>query len=166
MLKKKVCIVGSFGVGKTSLVARFVEGIFSEKYLSTIGVKIDKKLVEVDGTKVSMMLWDMAGEEKFEHLQTSYLRGASGVLLVADGTRKETLARAASFLLDVRKVAPDASAIMLVNKADLQSDWEVGEMSDIAPIVGGCPFHLTSAKTGDHVEEAFSELARMMTSDD
>jgi len=162
MLKKKVCLVGSFGVGKTSLVARFVEGIFSEAYLSTIGVKIDKKTVQTGAGEVGLMLWDMAGEERFDALQTSYLSGASGVICVADGTRKETLERAVEYVAQVAELEPGAAAVVLVNKNDLYAEWEVGGQSEIAGLVGGIPYFLTSAKTGEAVEEAFLELSEQM----
>jgi len=94
MIQKKVCMIGTSGVGKTSLVVKFVHSIFSEKYLTTVGVKIDKKTVAVDGNEIMLMIWDLAGDDDYQRLQTSYLRGTSGYLLVADGTRLITLDRA------------------------------------------------------------------------
>ena len=87
MIQKKICMLGAFAVGKTSLVQRFVKSLFSDRYLTTVGVKIDKKIVTVGDTEVSLVLWDLAGEDEFQSVQTSYLRGASGYLLVIDGTR-------------------------------------------------------------------------------
>ena len=81
MIQKKVCLLGGFAVGKTSLVSRFVTSIFSEKYLTTVGVKVDKKLVSVNGQDVTLMLWDIYGEDEFQTVQPSYLRGASGYLV-------------------------------------------------------------------------------------
>jgi small GTP-binding protein len=86
MTQKKICMLGSFSVGKTSLVARYVSSVFSDKYLTTVGVKIDKKTVAVDGADVTLLLWDIYGEDDFQKLRMSYLRGASGYLLVVDGT--------------------------------------------------------------------------------
>ena len=91
MIQKKICMLGGFAVGKTSLVARYVTSLFSEKYLSTVGVKIDKKQVSVDGQDVTLMLWDIYGQDEFQTVQTSQLRGMSGYLLVVDGTRRATL---------------------------------------------------------------------------
>ncbi|SRR6266481_638124 len=91
MIQKKVCMVGTSGVGKTSLVAKFVHSMFSDKYLTTVGVKVDKKTVAVDGNEVMLMIWDLSGDDDYQRLQTSYLRGTSGYLLVADGTRQITL---------------------------------------------------------------------------
>ena len=83
MTSKKICMLGSFAVGKTSLVSQFVSSIFSDKYLSTVGVKVDRKSVSVKGQDVTLMLWDLYGEDGFQRVQKSYLRGASGYLLVA-----------------------------------------------------------------------------------
>src|SRR4026209_2201357 len=90
MLQKKICMLGGFGVGKTSLVSRFVTSIFSDTYLTTIGVKIDKKTFAVDAHEMTLMLWDIYGQDEFQTVRDSYLRGASGYLLVADGTRYAT----------------------------------------------------------------------------
>ena len=90
MIQKKVCMIGSFGVGKTSLVARFVRSIFSDKYHTTVGVKIDKKIVDVGGQQVTLVLWDIAGEDALTTVRPSQLRGASGYILVVDGLRKST----------------------------------------------------------------------------
>ncbi len=91
-IAKKVCIIGDFAVGKTSTVARFVNNIFSEKYLTTVGVKIDTKdMTLADGRKLRMVIWDIAGSQRFSAVEFSYLRGAQAYLLVADGTRRETM---------------------------------------------------------------------------
>ena len=87
MLQKKICMLGGFGVGKTSLVSRFVSSMFSDKYLTTVGVKVDKKTVPIDSGEMTLMLWDIYGQDEFQTVRDSYLRGASGYLLVADGTR-------------------------------------------------------------------------------
>ena len=89
--ERKVCLLGAAGVGKTSLVRRYVEGIFSDAYLSTIGVKIDRRAVTLGVDTVNLMVWDIEGETDHRSLRMRYLRGAAGYLLVADGTRPETL---------------------------------------------------------------------------
>ena len=85
MIQKKICMLGAFAVGKTSLVAQYVSSLFSEKYLSTVGVKIDKKQLTVDGRDVTLMLWDIYGQDDYQTVQPSQLRGMSGYLLVVDG---------------------------------------------------------------------------------
>jgi small GTP-binding protein len=163
MIQKKVCMIGPSGVGKTSLVAKFVHSIFSEKYLTTVGVKIDKKTVQLGDKEVMLMIWDLAGDDDFQRLQTSYLRGTSGYLLVADGTRKPTFEQVQEIQTRVADVLPDVPFLFALNKADLAPQWEVAE-SDIANVNGrGWKTLRTSAKEGAGVEEAFRHLAEAMT---
>lgn len=163
MIQKKVCMIGASGVGKTSLVAKFVHSMFSDKYLTTVGVKIDKKTVSVDGDEVMLMIWDLAGDDDYQRLQTSYLRGTSGYLLVADGTRKVTLDQVIEIQSRVAATLGTAPFLLALNKADLVPQWEIGDaaMADLA--TRGWPTFKTSAKEGAGVEEAFVELARRMT---
>src|SRR5574342_650264 len=110
MIQKKICMLGSFSVGKTSLVRRFVESIFSDTYLTTVGVKIDKKQLRVDDHDVTLMLWDIYGEDEFQKLHMSYLRGAAGLLLVVDGTRRSTLDKALAIKEEAYKTLGPAHA--------------------------------------------------------
>lgn len=162
MIQKKICMLGSFAVGKTSLVQRFVKSIFSEKYLTTVGVKIDKKVLSVDGTDVTMMLWDMEGEDEFQKLRISYLRGASGYLLVADGTRRETIEAALALYERVTAELGQLPFLLLVNKNDRQDIWEAPQETLDSLAASGVSVLRTSAKTGENVEEAFERLARAM----
>ncbi len=162
MIQKKVCLLGTSGVGKTSLVSQFVHSMFSEKYLTTVGVKIDKKSVTVDGTEVTFVIWDLAGDDDFQRLQTSYLRGTSGYLLVADGTRGVTLDQALELQKRVAATLGSAPFVLALNKADLSSQWQVDE-ARIADLLGqNFTVMKTSAKEGAGVEEAFAVLARRM----
>ncbi len=155
-------MIGASGVGKTSLVSKFVHSIFSDKYLTTVGVKIDKKTVQLDGNEVTLMIWDLAGDDDFQRLQTSYLRGTSGYLLVADGTRRVTFEQILEIQTRVAETIPNAPFILALNKADLAPQWEVNE-TDIAGLTSrNWRTIKTSAKEGAGVEEAFAELARMM----
>jgi small GTP-binding protein len=163
MIQKKVCLLGTSGVGKTSLVARFVHSMFSEKYLTTVGVKIDKKTVPVDGTEVTLMIWDLAGDDDFQRLQASYLRGTSGYLLVADGTRRVTLDLALELQKRVAATLGPVPFILALNKADLAPQWEVDEARINALSAQNFTVIKTSAKDGAGVEEAFADLARRMT---
>ena len=163
MIQKKVCMVGTSGVGKTSLVAKFVHSIFSDKYLTTVGVKIDKKTVAVNGSEVMLMIWDLAGDDDYQRLQTSYLRGTSGYLLVADGTRQITLDQAIEIQGRVTEATGPVPFLLALNKADLASQWEIND-SRIADLEARqWKFFKTSAKDGAGVEEAFVELGRLMT---
>lgn len=162
LLQKKVCMLGASAVGKTSLVARFVHGRFSEKYLTTVGVKIDKRQVTVDGVDLTMILWDMQGEDRFQKVQMSYLRGAHGYLLVADGTRRDTLDRAMLLQKDAEGVAGQVPFILVVNKADLLDDWDVDDAALEGLRAKGWSVVNGSAKTGEGVEETFAALAARM----
>jgi len=155
---KKVVLVGHFGVGKTSLVKRFVHQKFSEKYLTTIGVKIDKKEIEINGNQIKLMLWDIAGESAAIKVPKKYLAGAHGVLYVFDMSRKETYQTIQNDLFEINKSLGDNACVILANKADLVDDTEIAEIKNNL----GVGFKITSAKTGDNVEEAFLELAREM----
>ena len=162
MIQKKVCMIGPSGVGKTSLVSKFVHSIFSDKYLTTVGVKIDKKMVRVGEEEVMLMIWDLAGDDDFQRLQTSYLRGTSGYLLVADGTRRVTFEQVVELQKRVAEVLPEAPFILALNKADMAAQWEVTEAELERLTSGGWVASKTSAKEGSGVEEAFAELARGM----
>jgi small GTP-binding protein len=162
MIQKKICMLGSFAVGKTSLVARFVRSMFSEKYHTTVGVKIDKKILEVDDTEVNLILWDLAGEDEYQKVRMSYLRGAAGYILVVDGTRPATLDTALSLRETINEQIGDIPFVMLFNKSDLTSDWEIKQETIDEFAERGWLTMPTSAKSGENVERAFSELSRMM----
>ena len=159
MLQKKICMLGSFAVGKTSLVGRFVHSIFSEKYQTTIGVKVDRKQVKVGDKDVNLLLWDLHGDDEYQRVRASYLRGMSGYLLVADGTRGETLEIAEQLQRLATETVGDVPFLLLVNKSDLSSDWEIDEkrLEELAD--SGWTIHKTSAKTGQFVNKSFELVA-------
>ncbi len=158
MIQKKICMLGSFGVGKTSLVARFVQGIFSTKYQSTVGVKIDKREMKVADQDVLLMLWDLAGEDSRSQVQTSYLKGAAGYFLVVDGTWSESLVTAKSIHKRVLEAVGEIPFRLIVNKKDLWDKWQIAAPDLEALATEGWKIKLTSAKSGDGVEEMFSDL--------
>ncbi len=159
MLQKKICMVGAFATGKTSLVAKFVYSIFSEKYQTTVGVKIDKKTLTVKEQELNLILWDLYGEDEFQKLRTSYLRGSSGYLLVVDGTRKSTLQTAVDLQQRVEENLGKLPFILVLNKWDLQDEWELDSANIEAIEQKGWTAIKTSAKTGLNVEEIFNTLA-------
>lgn len=162
VLEKKICMMGAPGVGKTSLVRRFVDSVFSEKYLSTIGVKIDKKSVAVEDTTLNLMLWDLQGEERYQWVRLQYLRGASGYILVADGTRPDTLEIALGLQENAAGRAEQLPFILCLNKADLWGQWGITATQQEWLKEKGWTVVQTSAKSGDSVEEAFQSLARQI----
>ena len=162
MIQKKICMLGAFAVGKTSLVSQYVSSIFSDAYLSTVGVKIDKKAVTVSGKDVTLVLWDLYGADRFQQMQKSYLRGAAGYLLVADGTRFDTLAEARELQALAASVIGPAPFVLALNKADLSAAWQVDEKMLIKVADEGWPIVRTSAKTGQGVQELFEMLTQAM----
>ena len=162
MIQKKVCMLGTFAVGKTSLVRRFVESIYSDKYHTTIGVKIDKKLVQLENSELMLILWDIEGTENEFELRKSYLRGAAGYLLVADGTRQDTLYKALALQTRVEEIIGSLPFLLLMNKADLADQWSISERETTALKEKSWEVIQTSAKTGLGVEEAFHSLAKKL----
>ncbi|MBI1369265.1 MAG: GTP-binding protein [Planctomycetes bacterium] len=159
MIQKKICMLGAFAVGKTSLVARYVHSMFSDKYHSTVGVKIDKRQVQVKGQDVTMMLWDLAGEDELMKVRTSYLKGASGYLLVIDRTRLVTYDVAMQLHQRVINEVGEMPFIVLLNKSDLVDQFDIPqEMIDTLKQNGWTVIE-TSAKEGVGVAEAFETLA-------
>jgi small GTP-binding protein len=160
MLKKKICMLGSFAVGKTSLVQRFVKSIFSDKYHTTIGVKIDKKIIDIDDKELNLLLWDIHGEDDYQKVQASYLLGAAGYFLVIDGTRRDTIKMAESLQGLAQKTIKEKPFILLINKADLEDEWEITSADISALESKGWIVMKTSAKSGLNVEEAFLTLGK------
>ena len=152
-------MVGTFAVGKTSLVSRYVHSIFSDRYLTTVGVKLEEKLLEHAGRELKLVIWDLHGEDEFQKLRPSYLRGTAGALFVADGTRPETIAQALELRELVETAAGSIPCLLLLNKKDLTSAWRVTP-AEVAALEGqGWTVLLTSAKSGEGVDEAFTGLA-------
>jgi len=158
-LQKKICMLGGFSVGKSSLVKRFVESVFSETYLTTVGVKIDKKTIDLSDRIVNLILWDLAGEDDISSLRMSYLRGAAGYVLVADGTRPSTLKVALSLRRRVDVEFGSLPFVLLLNKKDLREQWAIDdeEVEDLR--LNDWWVQSTSARTGEGVEDAFRALA-------
>ena len=162
MIQKKICMLGTFGVGKTSLVRRFVESIYSDEYQTTVGVKIDKKVLKVGEQEMMLLLWDIQGDDSIQDLRRTYLRGTGGYLLIADGTRRDTLYRTRAIQILVQETVGSAPFLLLINKSDLTEEWSLEE-DEIDEIKGqGWQVIRTSAKTGLGVEEAFLALSQKM----
>ncbi|MDC0602904.1 GTP-binding protein [Aliiglaciecola sp.] len=160
MIQKKICLLGASGVGKTSLVKQYVEGIFSDKYLTTIGVKIDKKVVELAVEKVQLMIWDLEGIDRYCGFQAKYLRGASAYVIITDQTRSQSLVEGMEIQRMVREVS-DIPAILIINKSDLEVAWHWTESELNGYSKEFVNTFNTSAKTGDQVEDVFKFLAQL-----
>ena len=162
--KFKVCLMGDPGVGKTSLIRRYVYGVFSDHYLKTIGTNVYKKEVTVENKRVALMIWDIMGEETFRQLlKTAYFYGSDALIAVGDISRKATLDSLTDWVDAAEGVIEKKVPVVLVaNKSDLE--WEVDEdyLKDLATRIGARDYVITSAKTGEKVNHLFEEIARIL----
>ncbi len=170
-LKSKICLVGEKAVGKTSLIRRYVLNMFDEQYVTTVGTRVSKKeakvflperdlLVDVD-----MQIWDIMGEKGFrELLKEAYFYGANGILAVADLTRRRTLDDLDDWVDGVEQIVGKVPIVIAVNKSDLASSAQYGE-HDVEQVARAfeCPFLMTSAKSGQNVEEVFRRIGQLVT---
>jgi small GTP-binding protein len=162
-LMKKVCLLGDGAVGKTSLIRKFVFDRFEDKYIMTFGTKVSKKQVTINRNDIdftlTFLIWDILGQRVHDNLHSAYYQGASGAFIVCDTTRRETLENMEEWITVFRKVNKDAPLIFLGNKSDLKDQAQFGE-TELAELGKkySVPYHLTSAKTGNFVEESFLEL--------
>jgi small GTP-binding protein len=155
-VSKKIILVGYFGVGKTSLVKQFVHSIFSDKYLTTIGVNIEKKEIVVGDTALTFLIWDLAGEESLNRMNGAYFKGSSGALYVFDVSRPETYVDLSEKLNAIpAKVGKEIPVFAIGNKSDL---LEASELDLLKDQLGAMVYTFTSAKTGDQVEASFVAL--------
>ena len=162
-VSKKVVVLGHFGVGKTSLIRRFVENHFSDDYTVSIGVHITKKVVEIPPDKsISLILWDLEGTDDLNHIRESYLLGTNGVIYVFDISRPTTFQDIHLDLSILEKKVHGVPVKVVGNKVDLVIPAEVAEILGNNDISYD---YLTSAKTGDKVNDLFEQLAKMLTSD-
>jgi len=155
-------MLGAFAVGKTSLVSRFVHSIYSDKYHTTIGVKVDKKTVHARGEDVVLLIWDIYGEDDVQEIRLNYIRGAEGYLLVIDGTRPETLDVACRIRKRVEDALGPLPFVLLVNKSDLTDEWKIEDEKLDELRSSGWEVIITSARNGDGVEEGFQSIAEMI----
>jgi len=172
-LAKKVCLLGDYAVGKTSLVRRFVYNLFDDKYISTIGVKVSRKTLLTRRNdqivELALMLWDLAGSEEFDRVRVSYLRGAEGAILVCDLTRPETLTSLRRYADEMRMINPEARLVLAANKRDLVESHGTAGQGFLDPqqveamaVELGAPYYLTSAKVGNEVDAMFRQLGQAL----
>lgn len=169
-ISRKICLVGDFGVGKTSLIRRFVDRQFSDQYLSTVGVKISRKLVELEleeaqTSGLQLLIWDIEGSTKFKAIAPSYLQGSSGAVIVADITRQETLEHLSDHINLFLSVNPKGLVIVALNKSDLVEEEKRAKILELFQIKEQeriVATYSTSAKTGVCVDQIFQVLAHKM----
>jgi small GTP-binding protein len=169
-MARKVVVIGDPAVGKTSLIKRFVQDVFDDRYLNTIGAKVMKKELGVNRpdtgeiVDLKLILWDIAGQETFETVKKAYYRGASGAIVVCDMTRKETMEHLHKWIENLFDVSDVVPMIIICNKSDLAEDAQFDSSTvegEYAPY--GAPVFTTSAKAGENVEQAFHELGKLIS---
>ncbi len=159
MISKKVILTGSFGVGKTSLFNQFIYQQFSDKYLTTIGVKVNKKELTVGDEELSVLLWDIAGEVAQDKVPNSYFLGASGIIYVVDLSRPITFNNMKTDIALLKKLLNDATIMIVGNKKDLLSVEELAEVTQNLDVKLD---FTTSAKTGENINALFLELGKKL----
>lgn len=152
---KKVLLVGHFNVGKTSLIKRFVKNSFSEEYITSIGVTIEKKEIIIEGENITLIIWDIAGEVTIKRTPKSYLMGLHGLIYVFDLTREVTWQNMAEQVNDIQDMFPFAPFKIVGNKKDLIKPKDLKEILEDLPVK--CDY-TSSAKTGENVEKMFQDL--------
>ncbi len=167
--RRKICLLGDAAVGKTSLIKRYVEDKFDDKYIVTLGTKVTMRELVVQGSekdpsvKVTLMIWDILGQREYKRLQTSFYKGSNGALVVADSTRRETLESINGWILSLFNTVGKVPVLILLNKSDLtdQSAISPAEVDDIAKKYE-TSFLTTSAKTGENVDLAFQKISETL----
>ncbi len=169
-MAKKVVVIGDPAVGKTSLIKRFVQDDFDDKYLNTIGAKVMKKELGVNRpdtgeiVDLKLILWDIAGQETYNIVKKAYYRGASGAIVVCDSTRKETMEDLHRWIENLFDVTDAIPMVIIINKVDLDEEAQFTEEQVRENFAAyGAAIFKTSAKTGENVEMIFHELGKMIS---
>ena len=163
-LKQKICLLGDWGVGKTSLIKKFVFDRFDDKYHVTLGTKVTKKRIKFkrDNGNVldlNLMIWDVMGQKEFKRVQLLAYKNTNGVLIVCDLTRRETYENIPKWWDEISKITGEIPMIILANKSDLKTQIKV-TMNELAEMANEyqATYLFTSAKTGDNVNNAFKKM--------
>ena len=160
----KVLLLGNSDVGKSSLLLRFVDSVWNDGFVPTIGVDFKVKTLEINNKKVKMQIWDTDGQERFRTVVSTYFKGAHGILLLYDVTNKDSFKNLENWLIEIEKNSSDkVLKILLGNKCDLSDDREIQtEEGQAFAVRNGMEFMETSAKMNTNVSEAFETLGKLM----
>ena len=161
VIRYKMVLFGNVSVGKTSLVERFINNHFEENYISTLGYTVYEKQFTYKDSIISLMVYDIGGQEQFRELRRKYAEGANAAFIVYDVTNLASFERVTDWRDNLREFAGDIPFILVGNKIDLENkrvvDFETGKK--LANSLGAAEFFETSAKTGTEVGQAFKQLA-------
>ena len=160
----KVLLLGNSDVGKSSLILRYVDQVWSDTFVPTIGVDFKVKTLEIDNKQIKMQIWDTTGQERFRNVISSYFRGSHGILLIYDITNRDSFKNLENWLIEIEKNASqNVLKILIGNKNDLVNDREIqSEEGQAFANRNGMEFIETSAKMNTNVTEAFEALAKLM----
>jgi len=158
---RKVCLLGDGGVGKTSLVRRYVDDVFNDKYIVSFGTKVSKKVLNIGDVELTLMIWDVLGQRSEDSLHAAYYRGSNGAMLVGDLTRQDTMEHLQKWRDDLLAVERDAKTVIVGNKADLEMGFAPTWLASFSKQLDSDVYR-TSAKTGDGVERAFEQLGKRL----
>jgi small GTP-binding protein len=165
MIKIKIIVIGEHAVGKTSLTRKYVENEFMRDYRPTIGTNVFIKKIKIGDYRISVNVWDVAGQERFQNMRFAYYKGTQGVIIVGDLSRKQTFKQIAQFWApDLYKYIPKSTpVIILANKSDLKPEVNDERVKEIVREIGAITAIKTSVKTGFHVKEAFLIMIKRIT---
>lgn len=162
-VKRKICLLGDWGVGKTSLIKKFVLDQFDDTYLATFGSKVYKKNLIYNETNnitnLNLMIWDVMGQPEFKQMRTIAYSGSQGAMIVCDVTRKQSLYNLAFWQAELYSMTKEIPILILANKNDLQNQaaFSADDLNKVSrQLKAHCFF--TSAKTGENVEAAFRKI--------
>ena len=160
----KVLLLGNSDVGKSSLLLRYVDSVWNDAFVPTIGVDFKVKTLNINDKKIKMQIWDTAGQERFRTVVATYFRGAHGILLLYDVTNKDSFKNLENWLIEIEKNAQEkVLKILIGNKCDLNDDREITtEEGKAFALRNGMEFMETSAKMNTNVTEAFETLGKLM----
>ncbi|MGL5872209.1 MAG: Rab family GTPase [Xenococcaceae cyanobacterium] len=164
VISQKICLLGDFSVGKTSLVRRFIEGEFSDIYQSTVGVKISRKMMTLSNAserQIQLLVWDIEGQTRFKAIAPDYLRGAKGAIIVADLNRPSTIDSIFNHVNLFNQVNPNGLSIIALNKSDLSPPERLTKIKRVYQFDSNPQIlatHVTSAKSGNSVNDIFQQL--------
>ena len=160
----KVLLLGNSDVGKSSLLLRYVDSVWNDAFVPTIGVDFKVKTLNINDKKIKMQIWDTAGQERFRTVVATYFRGAHGILLLYDVTNKDSFKNLENWLIEIEKNAQEkVLKILIGNKCDLTDDREITtEEGKAFALRNGMEFMETSAKMNTNVTEAFETLGKLM----